>query len=497
MTSGKRFLQSVFLYTIVSFLPALFRFFIFPVYVKILSPADYGLLALHGSLVAILAPIIALGIDASYSRCYFDFNKTSRQIQRYLSVTLTLLFLVEAFFSLILFLAGPYLFPFLIKGNDFPFYPFGTLAIAYAVTAVFKAIIGFYFRNRNIPLAYALFFVFALSFSTLGELYAMFFVAPKAENLLFARVLGEGTVVLITLILMIIKLQLKPLWIWKPYLKETFKFALPMIPYMILILLYMNIDKIIVKNQISTEMLGVYNVAFTIAFLTETFLQALDNATAADIFNFWNQNKLFHVNKILSFFNWAITGIVSISIPAGFLFILYFADEDFFQAYKILPVLTTAVILRTFTTILMKPVYYYKKHKWLFLGNLAALITLILANYLLIPPFGIWGAAISIPLTRLAKMITTYVIYRINRKYYPEFSLQFGKIQFFSLLIFLWLLALGFVNYLRISISFVDEFFLYLIGFLLFLLLSRDIFKKLYVMLRRKRFKLSELFSYF
>ncbi len=497
MSPAKRFLRSVFLYTFVSFLPAIFRLFIFPVYVKILSPADYGLLALHGSLVAMLAPVIALGLDASYARCYFDFNKTHRQIRRYFSVTLTVIFLVEAFLSLLLFAGGPYIFPFLIKGEDFPFQPYGMLAIAYSVIAVFKAIIGFFFRNRNIPLAYALFFLLSLSVSTAGELYAMFFIEPKAENILYARVFGEGSIVLLTLIILFLKLKLKPLWIWKPYLKETFRFAIPMIPYTIFILLYLNIDKIIVKNQISTEMLGIYNVAFTIAFLSETFLQALDNATVSDIFNYWNRKKILYVNKILSFFNWAIVGIATASIPAGLLFIRFFAKQDYFMAYKILPVLVTAVIIRIFTTIFMKPIYYYKKHKWLFSGNVLALITLIVSNYLLIPRFGLWGAAISIPFTRSAKMLTTFFIYKYNKKHYPEFSLDFGKIQILSVAILLWIFLLGSLNYFELIPSLTGEVILYFTGIFLFLVFSSEILKKLFKMLKNRKIAISELWEFF
>ncbi len=122
----RRIVVGTFHYGLGQALPQVVRFLLIPVYTYFLTPDDYGVLELAGAFAAFLLIAMRLGVPGAVTRFYFDHEEGSG-LSDY--VTTIAIFLLGSSFvvAVLMVLAGPWLFSWLLPGVDF--YPVGPLVI--------------------------------------------------------------------------------------------------------------------------------------------------------------------------------------------------------------------------------------------------------------------------------------------------------------------------------------------------------------------------------
>jgi O-antigen/teichoic acid export membrane protein len=125
----------------------------------------------------------------------------------------------------------------------------------------------------------------------------------------------------------------------------------------------------------------------------------------------------FGKNGYSDFFNrifrLVITGLIFclfiISIASKVL-IYIFTTEDYYEAWRYVPILTLGVVLSCTSGLAGSSFSAARESKYYFYSSVWGALTSILCNLLLIPRFGILGAAISVPIS-FAVMAVSRIAY--------------------------------------------------------------------------------------
>lgn len=187
---------------------------------------------------------------------------------------------------------------------------------------------------------------------------------------------------------------------------EIFSMAFPMLLTYLAFLINNSADVFILKsNGIGTDSVGIYKTCANISMLAATLLVALNTTVQPKITQLFTQQKLDEVQRITNKSSKLIFGL---SLPV-FIILLFFSKyvmwlygKEFMQGAICLSVLTIGQVVNTIcgpVAQLLNGTGHHKQFRNIsFIG---ALIN-ITANFILIPKFGILGAAAANSISMIA-----------------------------------------------------------------------------------------------
>ncbi len=199
--------------------------------------------------------------------------------------------------------------------------------------------------------------------------------------------------------------------------QEILTMAFPMLLTYIAFLINNSADVFLLKsNQIGTDLVGIYKTCANISMLAATLLVALNTTVQPKITQLFTQNNLTEVQKITQKSSKLIFWV---SLPV-FIILLFFSKyvmwlygEEFMKGAICLSVLTIGQVINTVcgpVAQLLNATGYHKAFRNIsFVGAVISII----ANLLLIPGYGILGAAIANTISMIAwNLIATIYIKR-------------------------------------------------------------------------------------
>jgi O-antigen/teichoic acid export membrane protein len=185
------------------------------------------------------------------------------------------------------------------------------------------------------------------------------------------------------------------------------------------ILLYYNIDSIILSANFGNETVGQYSTAYSLMLMPAQMIcntlfqayypglsRAIDDPKAASALNL---NYL----KLLA---WSCLPIATVCVIGGNGLVQMLYGSEFKVAAEIFPLLALDIALVAFNCGMAMPLLAWGRQKTqLKVTSVAALVNLVL-NLILIPRFGIWAAVWT---TLFAEIMVMVMIFRIRRSLNP------------------------------------------------------------------------------
>ena len=352
-----------------------------------------------------------LSLNSFLLRKYFEF-KTEYQRRKLIgNVAIAI-----AFFNLLIlaiaFILGPILTE---KANiKIDFYPYFALSLINNFIEVFAIVPLVIFRIMEKPTQYVLlnigrgilpyfiiyYMLVHLNFGLLSFYYGKLFI-----NIIF----------LIPLIYITYKHAIFDISI--PLLKEGLKFSLPLLPGAIAYLLMSISDRIIMERYISLSFIGIYSIAYTLAFSLSMFIQSGYRAFEPEIFKkFGNENFSFFIEGLHRIFMFIVFSMaIALSLFSKEL-LQILTKGDFINGFTLIPILIFGVILTAENAILGSISIAEKKTKLSMYSTLAGAIFSITINILLLPFIGYYSAAIATVVSFLVMNTITYqgLEYKLN-----------------------------------------------------------------------------------
>lgn len=403
-------LKSGLIYTALGFLNPISRLFIFPVFVNLLQQDDYGVIALTTTFVAFLSVVLPFGFDAAFVRLYYEYK--GNDLKRFYHSVVVYVTAIAVVLVAVLELMGPWLFGLLLKTDQVPFALYGRLAYATALGLLFTTLHQSYLRNQLQAERFAVVALAQFVLSTGLELVSVLYFKQGAFGVLLARCIG---VCLVSAVVVL------PLW-WQSlrsfswqFLQPVYRYGAPMFVYNLMAFVYLQYDRVQVENYLSLKAVAIYSVAFTLAHATELFLVALNSAFMPNVYRLLAEPErdLARVSRLLRAMGYAALGFSVTLLGVVPFFLAAFTPPEYALALPVAALLTAGFLFRYFYIAYTVPIFYQRdqvrRTVWL---NVVCGVVVVVANIVLLPRIGLWGAPVSMILARGAQLLAAVLLYR-------------------------------------------------------------------------------------
>lgn len=272
-TTKETQIQNSLFYMLPFALQNLLPFITVPIFTRILTPKDYGILALAVVYAIFMTGLANFGTTLAFERNYFKYRKKPEKLAELLYTSLAFVagnFIVLAFLTLLL---GNKLSVLLTKSPDYGMFIFCTFAAHFFFITV-NQFYFIYYRNSERAKTYT---KYQILISILNFTISVFLVAY-----LRVGVIGIIYAQLITGIILFTLFGFKflrelPFLLNKRILIESIKISYPLTPRIFLGVLGTQFDKYMIGLLATVSGVGIYHIGKRISEVSFNFMTALQN----------------------------------------------------------------------------------------------------------------------------------------------------------------------------------------------------------------------------
>jgi O-antigen/teichoic acid export membrane protein len=438
-----------------------------PLYTKHLSISEYGVLAYLEVSSQLLVSVLALSFPTSIIRFCADESDEKKRKALIFTIFITILFTILLSES-ILFTFRNKLAVVLFHKQEYATYL--SVLFLQVFFEIFNQLAFSLIRFKEKSKLYVIVTTLKVGIILLGNIYFIVVLKKGVMGIIISQLLGSFIMFLAT-----IPLTIKNIYIRFNFsvLPSLLKYSYPLIFSTVSTMALTFSDRYFIEHFLNFSAVGEYSLGFKFASMINVLLiQSFQLGFLPISFKIYNQPQAkYFFAKVLTYF----TLIVMVSALLLSMFskeIIYLfspTNKDYWTAYKIVPYLSLAFVLKGVQYVLLLGFHFVKKtHYNAIIVIIGASINIGL-NFLLIPPFGLYGAAFSSIISYLIMTILYYIY--AQKFYYVEYELwKLTKLFVVSVGIYLASLLVNsahiYLNIgLKLAIFMIFPALLYLMGF--------------------------------
>ncbi len=386
---------------------------------RYLGPDQFGLLSYAQSFVGLFTAFATLGLDGIVVR---ELVKNPNQ-KNVLIGTVFFLKLIGGFIILVLLSVAIKL-----TSND---YYTNILVFIIASATIFQSfnVIDFYFQSKVLSKYIVYSNIISLFISSLIKITLILNDAPLIA---FAwLILFDNMILAFGFIYFYLKntsFKIKHLIFDKNVAISLLKDSWPLILSTIVVSIYMKIDQVMIKEMMNSEAVGQFAAAVKLSEAWYFIPIVIANSLFPAIINAKNQNNELYYNRLQKFYDFMVWMAILIALPMTFLsdwLINLLYGEKYYQSGAVLMIHIWSSIFVFLGVASSKWFIIENLQKYSFYRTLSGAIINILLNYIMIPLYGISGAAIA---TLISQAIASYFFNITNKKLRYTFLLQTNAI---------------------------------------------------------------------
>ncbi len=376
---------------LLTFLQPALNVILLPIYLKFLSPADYGVYGLMTKVTALVVVVAAFRLGNAIFPLYYKLQHNRRRLDHLLGNLVTITLLLNLAFLLGSLLIGPWLFKWAFK-SEIGFYPLGMLAVSAGLLSATVAPYLIFLRNEKALKRFAGLRILLVVLTVV--LQYLFIVRWKAgvEGALWALLIANGAVFLLSMYQLRHHVGLR----FNTYvLRRAWQIGLPLMPFVLASWVMGAGDRWLVERFLSLHELGAYTLLISIASLAYMGAEALIGAFQPFLFSLYAKGPLQSKTEIqrlyTQFILLTLLGISALIFLGNQLHFL--TDNPHYL--NICPLITWATLP-----------FFFQAYAGLFRNNLLFAAhskdiswisvmgggVLIGTGWVLIPQMGLWGA---------------------------------------------------------------------------------------------------------
>jgi O-antigen/teichoic acid export membrane protein len=363
-----------------------------PIFTAYLTPKDYGVVSMLTVVGGFITPIFSLGLGSSIGILYFD-TREPRERRSIIWSAAAVLLASAAGMALAGWMLAQPLSRLLLGDESYAVHTMIALATAAIGVAGIPWQLKLQFEER--PLAFIIVSVLGLVASTAASLWFVVMLNQGAMGALIGGFVGQ----IIGAILLLVAAADKPLVSQNVrFVGRLIHHGLPFIPSFGLVFLLQNWVRWPLEWHHGLDQVGIYSVGTNIGAVLGLFVNAFLSA--------WTPFALSYADREDEAV--AVLGRITLYYVAGFgfltcLFFLYatpvvqlFAQPMFYRAAEVVGLSAVGQFLSGLFMMMLPPLYFAKRVQSVVLTQAIATAVLICGGELLVPRFGIQGAAISV-----------------------------------------------------------------------------------------------------
>jgi len=441
-----------------------------PFYANFFTGNQYVSLSFYISISLLLQILFSYSVDSYFGVKYTQLSSEPDEQKRFVGTVSRLLLFIGLGLTLISFIAGPFLFPFIFEeGDNVSFWPYG---IASIITAFFNS----YFKTGTNALIYfkkpqQFLILNLINFvATIGISLGGLFLFPDSLNGPIYGRLFSGLIIFF-LGYFIFKSNSVPVFDLK-FLKELQKFCTPYIFFALSFWVLGNIDRYFLKSLIPSNDLASYDLLLK-CFLGIEFLQnALSAVVFPKLFAIWSKtnknettpesNRYINVFTAVNIFN-----LILFCILIPIIIKLFIFKSEYFQSFAFIGLISAGYALRGALNYYFAAILYSKRTVQLLKIFGTCAVIQIITTYFFTSYFGLIGAILAGVITKIFQVVLSYYFTK------SVFSFQLNYLKIYGVPVLYILINV-------ICFVFLPEYniFIYLIQLAFFTVLFYLIFKK-------------------
>jgi len=381
-----------------------------PIYTRLLTTEDFGIVSVFLGVVGILNNLFTLGTDCAVSRYYFD-KKNNIDFKSFVGTSVI--------FSFGLFIINSLIFCFFAKEIasmvKLPVY-----VIYLIIPVVFINVMGLMFEQIYNPQKKSLIIAKSSLYRVyLGFGFSIIFILILSHEKFYGQIFGQ----------IVAGIFLSLFWIKKiyPYFKFVFIkkhlryiliYSLPLIPYSMSGVLIEQFGKLTIGRSVSLSDAGYYSLALSISGLVAIIISVAHQAWNPFYFEYMNsknynqhdndQNRIFRITIIVAAF------LAAFGLEVG----LLLAKSNFTGALYLIPIMVIGYVFYQLAYVYMRNFGYTRKTIYSTLTVCVSSIINILINLYAIPKYGEIGAAISFVISYISMAFIAWFFNKYIIKFY-------------------------------------------------------------------------------
>ena len=394
--------KNTLIFTIGNLGSRLITFFLVPLYTNVLCTEEYGIADLITTICSVIAPILILNISESIMRFNLDKDAEKDVITKIGIRVLEVSILVGICLIPIYRLFSPI--------REYSVYIF-VYNFAIGASTVFlhdlrgkELLLQFSIGNIILTLSSAVLNILFLVFLNLGvEGYLLSFIIAHFVTAIYAAKNGRSFK------------NFSKTKIQKKKVYEMIRFSAVLIPNTFMWWIMNSSDRVMITTLIGNTANGIYAISYKLPTLVSTLTGIFNQAWSysaireegSDDENEYN-NKVFR--NLISMA--MITGVGLITIMKPFLSV--YVEESYYCAWKYTPFLVIGCVYLTMGTFMSTTYNVHKDSMGFLISASIGAISNITMNFLLIPKYQVYGAAVA---TCISYIVVFVFRYFHTRKY--------------------------------------------------------------------------------
>ncbi len=441
-------LKKISVYSFGNILSAAVSFLLLPLYTRILTPEDYGVLELMYLAAGILVVVFGLNVELAYSRYYYLCSNEYEEKNLFTTVQIFKLICILFIFLILKFNSDYLVLSFFKFSNG------ERLLYLIFFSSAFESLLYTplnLLRIKERPWSYISVNILNLLTTVLVTCYLLVFRGYGVEGVLYGKLCGSFLTFFVLLLITISEWRIS-LSIIK--LRSLISFSIFLIPINFSSLLINLSNRFFLQEFQSLADVGVFSLGSKIAAIIPILLsEPIKNAFIPHLFSM--SGNVEYCKKSLAGFVQFYFVLVSIFVLVLSVYakeiIQIFASESYSRSQEVVFILSVSNLLLGTSALVVLAIHIIKK-TWLVTAIwLISAVFNVMLNVYLIPKMGNYGAALA----SLLSVLTILVLYFSTTQKY--FTL---KINYFAYVKVLLLLILSFLLCNQINLSFYPDILL-------------------------------------
>lgn len=448
----KRLFSDTLIFAIGTIGSKLIVFFLLPIYTNALSSEEYGVADYIVTLSEIIRPFVSLAIYNALLRYGLSKNENKEAV-----VTCTVGIFVAG--TIITILITPF-FGFYSTISNWKWY------LSLYVVAVFLHKISMIFlkvveKNK----LYAVMSIVQAAITATISILTLVTFDLGIRGYLISNIFGYVVVSVLAVIFGKMYKYVNFQAFDSLLMKKMVSYSLPFIANDISWFFIHSSDKFMIEKMMDLSALGLYSAAVKIPLMVTVISSIFSQAwSLAIVREYEGDNDKKYFNTVFNYYSICVCGVtiglISIIKP----FMSFYVGEEFYAAWKYVPLLTIATMFSIFASFFESFYSAYKKSSAIMISTSVAAITNIIVNYIGIKQFGVFGAVIGTFMAYLVLMVIRL------KGAYKNFGFTCNIHKFIMMLI------LTLVQAVIISEDYYGSATSFIIGVLYFILIRKELF---------------------
>lgn len=377
-----------------------------------MSTAQYGIVGSMQTLISVLSILLSLGAEKSIFRLYHDY-RTEDERKTFLSTVTWLIYTLSLVMVGVCFVLQG------VVGNIYssiPFYPYYAYSLGVAFCLAFEVAPRVYLQVTKQSKKYFFVSLLQMVLSAVCILYFTVYKHQEAVGMLKGMLLAQVGMVPIYITIHVRNYFVRPL---VTLIRPILGYCLPLLPTAVASWVIVMSSQVFVERNFSTSEVAVYALSMKIVGAVTIFASALMAAYKPQFYQHANTNDVVVAKRII--YNEQNRIILALILCSGIIvffskdIIYFFFTEDYVEAIYLIPIMMIANVMDKISAYTNLAFYQEKKTMQIMWILIVASVVSVTMNFILIPRFSLYGAAITYVISTTIFFILKYVL---SKPYY-------------------------------------------------------------------------------